>query len=76
MLDRDAWACVKCGKAGRLEVDHRVPLKEGGAVYDLDNLQTLCRSPCHFDKSQAERRGKPPSWEVQEWQRYLTRTTT
>ena len=33
-LDRDGWACVKCGKAGRLECDHRIPLEDGGAVYE------------------------------------------
>ena len=33
--DRDGWACVKCGKAGRLEVDHIKPVALGGAKYDL-----------------------------------------
>ena len=23
--DRDGWRCVKCGRAGRLEVDHIKP---------------------------------------------------
>jgi len=49
-LDRDGWRCVKCGRAGRLEVDHIIPLYQGGAPVDLDNLQTLCR-PCHLAKS-------------------------
>ena len=70
VFDRDGWACVKCGKAGRLEVDHRVPLEDGGAVYDLDNLQSLCRG-CHLAKSCGERRAKPTPPEVQEWRRYL-----
>ena len=71
-LDRDGWKCTKCGKyAGRLEVDHRVPLEDGGAVYDLVNLQTLCRS-CHFDKSRGERRGREQDPEVAKWLRYLT----
>ena len=65
-LDRDAWTCTKCGKAGRLEVDHRVPLEDGGALYDLDNLQTLCRG-CHFDKSRGERRGREADPEVAKW---------
>ena len=66
VLDRDGWACAKCGKAGRLEVDHRVPLEDGGAVYDLANLQSLCRS-CHFAKTRGERGAKPTPPEVQEW---------
>ena len=71
VLDRDGWACVKCGKAGRLEADHRVPLEAGGAVYDLANIQTLCRG-CHWDKSSGERRGRETPPEVLEWRRYLT----
>ena len=49
VLDRDGWKCTQCTKAGRLEVDHIKPLENGGAVYALDNLQTLCRS-CHIAK--------------------------
>ena len=66
-LDRDAWACVKCGKAGRLEVDHIKPLDAGGALYDLANLQTLCRG-CHLERH----RGRAPDPEVAKWRRYLT----
>ena len=72
VLDRDGWACVKCGKAGRLEADHRVPLGHGGAVYDESNLQTLCRD-CHFAKTSGERRGKEVDPEVKKWRQYLTR---
>ena len=61
-LHRDGWRCQQCGAAGRLEVHHLVPLAEGGAPYDLDNLQTLCR-PCHFKTF--PRKVQPP--EVQAW---------
>ena len=71
VLDLGGWVCAKCGKAGRLEVDHRVPLGGGGAVYDLGNLQTLCRG-CHFDKTRGERRGRETDPEVEKWRRYLT----
>ena len=71
VFDRDGWACVTCGKAGRLEADHIKPLEDGGAVYDLVNLQALCRG-CHWSKSQEERRGKPTPPEVLAWRRYLT----
>ena len=56
VLDRDSWKCVQCGRRGRLEVDHVIPMRWGGAVYELSNLQTLCRAPCHFEKSAAETR--------------------
>ena len=46
---RDNWRCRACGKAGRLEAHHVRPLHQGGAPYDLDNLETLCR-PCHIDR--------------------------
>ena len=55
-LDRDGWRCTKCGKRGRLEVDHKTRMGDGGAAYDLGNLQTLCR-PCHFAKTFAENGG-------------------
>ena len=38
--------CLMCEKEGRITlaqmVDHIRPIKQGGAVYDLDNLQSLC----------------------------------
>ena len=66
VLDRDSWACIRCNKKGRLEVDHVTALEDGGAVYDLGNLQTLCRS-CHISKHG----GRGPSPEVEAWKRYL-----
>jgi HNH endonuclease. len=39
-------------KEGR-DVDHIQPIRLGGEVYDLDNLQTLCKS-CHNRKSGKE----------------------
>ena len=46
-MERDGWRCSKCGKAGRLEVHHRVHLRDGGEPFALENLVTRCR-PCHF----------------------------
>ena len=61
-IERDGYRCRACGKAaGRFEVDHIIPLAAGGgggAPFDLDNLQTLCR-PCHFDKTTLDRGGVP-----------------
>ena len=68
VLDRDGWKCTTCSKSGRLEVDHRVSMDDGGDIYAMDNLQTLCRS-CHILKHSGTVRKKTS--EVQDWQRYL-----
>ena len=51
--------CEKCLKKERLveatEVDHIKPLEQGGAPFDFDNLQSLCK-PCHVKKSAEEAR--------------------
>ena len=52
-LVRDNFQCVKCGRAGRMEVDHVLPRHKGGALYDLGNLQTLCYQ-CHLAKTSSE----------------------
>ena len=66
-LDRDGWRCQSCGRAGRLEADHVVPLERGGEPWDPENLQTLCRT-CHIAKTSAERRpGRQSSPAVQRW---------
>lgn len=52
-LERDGYRCRQCGivpeRLRDLEVDHIVPLRNGGARLDLSNLQTLCRR-CHKAK--------------------------
>ena len=60
VLKRDQFRCTKCGKAGRLEVDHITPLQRepGQDPYDLNGLQTLCRR-CHIKKTSSENRRKP-----------------
>lgn len=50
---RDGWACVQCGARGRVEVDHVTPLRDGGAAFDLGNVQCLC-VPCHSRKTRIE----------------------
>lgn len=48
--------CCQCSDKGRTKkanvVDHITPIKEGGALYDWDNLQSLCHS--HHNKKTAE----------------------
>lgn len=44
VLKRDGFQCVICGASGkdaRLEIDHKIPISEGGSD-GMDNLQTLC----------------------------------
>ena len=70
VLDRDGWRCRSCGRPGRLEVDHIVPLDRGGAIYDLSNLQTLCAFPCHAEKTSSENR-LPPTPAEAAWQEMI-----
>ena len=66
MLIRDGHRCVKCQKAGRLEVDHIRPLSRKGDPWDLRNLQTLCRG-CHIAKTKGEQPRQPAPGRVR-WQ--------
>ena len=50
-----------------MEVDHIAPLKAGGAPYDLDNLQALCRR-CHIQKTAVENKRAPKNDAEREWE--------
>lgn len=56
ILQRDSGLCQICKAAGRLtmatEVDHRVPLEDGGSNDD-SNLDSVCQ-PCHAIKTAEE----------------------
>jgi 5-methylcytosine-specific restriction endonuclease McrA len=41
--------CALCDNRLAVEIDHIVPLTEGGAPYDRENLRGLCR-PCHWQR--------------------------
>ncbi|MFC5144280.1 HNH endonuclease [Streptomyces aureoversilis] len=47
--------CRRCGATKDLQVDHIVPLSEGGSRWDPANAQTLCAT-CHEVKSAEDRR--------------------
>ena len=71
-LDRDGWRCVKCGRAGRMDVDHIRPLRLGGAPFAPQNLQTLCRGGCHRDKTAAENGYRVVDHtDIDDWQAYV-----
>lgn len=57
VLSRDNFCCVECEKEGLVEpatvVDHIVAINQGGSVFGLDNLQSLC-SMHHNRKSGGE----------------------
>ena len=57
VLKRDGFRCVECGRAGKLEVDHIVPMQRepGQDPYDPNGLQALCRA-CHIEKTARENR--------------------
>ena len=66
VLDRDGWRCTKCGKAGRMECDHKIPVRAGGDD-SMENCRALCRD-CHFARS----RRKLSAGE-REWAAYMKR---
>ena len=69
ILDRDNWRCRVCGKHGKMEVDHIRPVRNGGAEWDANNLQAICRA-CHMAKT-ANENGKPISPERLAWRRLV-----
>ena len=42
------WRCQRCNRFAD-EVHHLVRLADGGAAFDKDNLQAVCRR-CHLDE--------------------------
>ncbi len=67
VLERDAWACVKCGSQRRLEVDHVKPVRtHPDLAYVMANLQTLCATH-HTQKTRLEIGFKPVPEDRQAW---------
>ena len=77
---RDGYRCRCCGRAGRLECDHVVPLWKNPLQdpYHPANCQTLTRG-CHVAKTRAERaereRRRPPAPGVAAWGRLVAELT-
>ena len=68
---RDGFRCRACGRAGRLECDHVVPVVQGGAWWDPAGLQALCRG-CHIAKTLVDR-GAGPDPERDAWRKVAAR---
>ena len=69
VLQRDGYRCQLCGKAGRLDVDHRIRKEDGGGD-ESENLQALCRT-CHIAKTVKE---NTQDYRI-EWREYLADLT-
>lgn len=54
-LFRDGGWCQRCKEKPAKLVDHIVEIKDGGDMWDLDNLQSLCDS-CHTIKTHEEQK--------------------
>ena len=75
VLARDNWEC-QCGEGDTHygnEVDHKIPLKDGGAAFDLDNLETLARG-CHIEKTRRENTRPDPARD--EWRELINQMIT
>ena len=59
-LERAGWRSELSGRAGVLEVDHRIPIARGGDPYNLDNLQVLTRAE-HVAKTRRENERPDPA---------------
>lgn len=69
VLDRDGWECRMCGTdlGANAQVDHIVPVTDGGPMWDRGNMQSLC-TECHVSKTAedlrrrtVEARRRPPA---------------
>ncbi|GAB5350744.1 HNH endonuclease [Qipengyuania sp. 483] len=70
-LERDGWACVRCGVHTGLECDHVEPVRtHPHLAFTLSNLQILC-GRCHAQKTRQELGHEPLSAERQEWRNLL-----
>lgn len=70
VFNESGWKCKKCKRRGRLELDHKVPIMQGGSQWARKNLQALCRD-CHIEKSSGERMGE----DRKRWKRFLKQET-
>lgn len=68
VLARDKYRCTKCGRPGRLEAHHKIPVERGG-LHEMGNLVTLCVD-CHLAAHREDRLARM-SPERRAWHEYL-----
>ena len=72
---RDDFRCTDCGARGRLEVHHKIPVRQAPELsFDLGNVTCLCPT-CHHRRTMAER-GHEPNAARDAWQSLLTKGIT
>lgn len=54
ILKRDEYVCYICHGLGADNVDHVIPIEQGGARTAESNLAAIHEDPCHKDKTKAE----------------------
>jgi 5-methylcytosine-specific restriction protein A len=64
--------CAVCDANLATEVDHVVPLDQGGSEYDPGNLQPIC-SPCHIEKTRRESRESPQRRPKRPWGKFTSK---
>jgi 5-methylcytosine-specific restriction endonuclease McrA len=71
---RDGFRCAECGASGRLEIHHKIPLRQApDLAFDLGNLLSLCPT-CHQQRTMAER-GHEPDPDRLAWRTLLRKAT-
>lgn len=60
-LNRAEGCCEECYSIGEIQVHHKKPVAQGGAIFDIDNLIVLCRS-CHLEAHRKIEVEKMPVW--------------
>ena len=61
-LKRADDCCERCFSIGEIQVHHKVPVALGGAIWDLDNLEAVCRS-CHLEAHRKIEAERLPDWQ-------------
>lgn len=70
ILDRDKWLCV-IGTEGlctqkATQVDHIIPLVQGGEKYDPLNCRASC-APCNLGRQKVSSQYEPPYKVISSW---------
>ena len=61
-MDRAGECCEYCFSIGEIQVHHKTPVSLGGAIWDLANLEVVCRS-CHLEAHRKIEAEKMPEWQ-------------